>query len=162
VDYEATWYEAFGRLVAAAAEFEGNAAYLAVRITDPVDADQVWTPRWEQHLRGRISDTLSTIKKAARTLTRPDDTARVVAWANEGKALMEERNRHVHSITVTGITSQAFTPAPIGRLPPRAAGDGPQTVGTDDLIALDRRIRGHSITAINLATIVDVDRANAR
>lgn len=47
MDHDAPWYEALGRIVAAAAEFEGNAAYLAVRITDPPDADPVWTPRWQ-------------------------------------------------------------------------------------------------------------------
>ena len=162
MDYELAWYEALGRMVAAAAEFEGNAAYLAVRIADPPDADGVWAPRWEQQLAGSVGSTLEAIKRAASTLTRPEEKDRVVAWVKEAQTLMVERNRHVHSITVTGITSQAFTPAPIGRVHPRAAAAGPKAVATDDLVALERRIRAHALTAMSLATIVDIDRANTR
>lgn len=154
------WYAALGRMVAAAAELEGNTAYLAVRMTGLTSRRVLheWRGSWEQHLqaRGGVAKTIREIQVGSKMLARPEDQALAVAWIRSVREALDERNRHVHSITVVGIASDAFQPPKVGRLQPRTQvlSDPPSI---DELGALTRDLARLASEALTIASHVDVD-----
>jgi hypothetical protein len=154
------WYAALGRMVAAASELEGNAAYLAVRMTGLSNRVMLheWRGAWETLLGpgGGVSKTLRQIETGSELLARPDDLALTTEWLVAVHKRLEQRNRHVHSITVVGVTREAFQPPMVGRLHPRTQVlDDPPTV--EDLGALARDFARLSSEALTLAALVDAD-----
>lgn len=159
MEQRSAWYEALGRMVEAAAEFEGNAAYLLARIHRAPD-DYVWTVLWEERARRNVSVNLQEIEDSHVIVERREDQDRLREWVKRGRAAMAERGRHVHSITVHGIAQQPFQPPPVGRVHPKDPKRPPHVVEADELASLERDLRRLASEALTLATLVDIAKAN--
>ena len=152
---EAAWYEQLGRMVSAAAELEGNLAYLAVRMTALGTGRMLdqWTEPWQRQAAKPVSASLKEIRKLSAKL-RDEDTKRFLDACSRAELLIAERNRHVHSITFTGIVSVPYGPVPIGRQHPKT-GERSDLPAKDELAELTRAIKTESLVASQLSGTVD-------